>query len=859
MARHGGPDPHTMKRFTKRALLGAIFFPLSSAVWGASAAFTLDTAAPSGFEDLIEPTTIVIDVYYGNRLLSQNVSATVTPDTVTFNDPQQLLSLLPTVKNTTAILQRLKQTLAANNHLICHTAAQKNCGVAEAQVLEVIYNPETFRADIFIGADFLTEATLLQDPYLPPATNRFAVSQQFSGNWSGARNLTYDDDPGGDSFTLFSDSVISFGEASLQARGSYSRAVGENRLNDQVRLSDAFWTKDYRGRAISAGLFQPAGIDSQFVSTNSIYGVELYRSDNTRLDATNNNGTPVEVHMPVSGRVEVYRNEQLIHSQMLEAGNRLLDTTLLPNGSYDISVVTYSEDGRPLGEFQQFFAKDSRLPPAGEWQWNILAGAAANPSTEDAIPGVTQELILQAGAARRLAENFGLSVGVAADETTRLVELGARWVSKYVDLTPSWLITDSGRSGTRINLSLRSPWATLTLQEASLEEPDTPNGDNLSAELLGQGYDYRSASAVIPFGKARVTARYSERDSAVGVSDPQLQLADRTFSSNRLTTLELLYPLLRSKDWNGDLRFGFNQSGDEQIWTLNFQLRQYGGHWNNSGYLRSESASSSGMEHYGGFSSSWNDGALWAADVQQQVNLEAGAGRQALRSNTRYAGRRGSINSSINYLNASEESLSYTGRFNTTFASDGDYFSWGGEGTYNSSVLVDINGTSDDLFEILVNGNRRGYAKGGDQSLVSIPAFDSYQVAVRPLGDGFYSYADQSDFITLYPGNMASKQYEIKSLVLVVGKVVRADKPVVNATFRIGEQKATTDKYGIFQLEYYAAPGKRKFTHIIWNNCQVPVPELSGDRSWLNLGSIDLNDAACVANQEERPLASTAP
>ncbi|MCA0899308.1 TcfC E-set like domain-containing protein [Microbulbifer agarilyticus] len=809
-----------------------------------------------GFEELTEPTPIVLDVYFGGRLLSQNIAATVDLNTLTFSDPQKLFELLPALEDPQPVLERLQQALKTNSHLICRTRTQTKCGLADAEILEVIYNPDQFRANIFIASDYLANATLLADPFLPPATNRFAISQRLSGNWSGARDLSNNEDISGQNFTLFSDSVVSFGEASIQARSSFSNSTIQNSENNTFRLSELFWTRDYRGRAISAGLFQPAGIDSPFLSTQGVYGAEYYSSNNTRMDLESRTGTPIEVFMPVSGRVEVFRNEQLIHSQMLEAGNRLLSTYAFPQGSYDVRVVTYAEDGRLLAESQQFFAKDSRLPPADEWQWNLVAGALSQQTFTDSLPEVSSDFLIQAGAARRLVDNFGLSGNLAASENSQQVELGARWVSKYIDVTPSWMTTDSGRKGYRVNVSLRSPWANLTLQEARLDSSQSDEFEE-SVDLLSQGYDYRTVSAVIPLLQGRISARYSERASGVASSDLQLQLADTAYSGNRLSTVELQYPILRSRSWIGDMRFGFNKSEADQIWTLNFQLRQYKGRWSNSGSLRTESGNRLGDRHFGGIGTTWQDGDLLAAELQNQLNFEATADSRAIRNSTRYAGRRGSLTSNLNYLASNQDTLSYTGRFNTTFASDGEHFSWGGESTYNSSILVDIEGAKEDQFEILVNGNRRGYAKGGEQSLISVPAFENYDIAVRPLGDGFYSYTDNSESITLYPGNMASTHYEIKTLILVLGKLVRDDKPVTGATFRIGEQKTKSDNNGIFQLEYYAAPGKRNFSYIIWNDCEVPLEKLLGDRSWLNLGTIDLNKASCDFDQEGQPLAST--
>ncbi|MBY6190496.1 TcfC E-set like domain-containing protein [Microbulbifer agarilyticus] len=842
-----------MKSVLWKLVCSAAILACAVPACAAAATFSMETATPSGFEDLTEPTPLVVDIYYGGRLLSENQKAMVSPSTITFQNPEQILQLLPETSQPSNVLQRLKQTLTSNSHLACRNYNRDRCGVVPAEVLEVIYDSDLFRVDIFIGADYLTPNAVMEDPYLPPASNRFAVSQQFSGNWSGSQSSSNSNRLDTQSYTLYSDSIVSFGESSVRGSWSYSDNPNFADSQSQLQISDLFWTRDYRGKAVSVGLFRPMGNSSRFTGFGSLYGVEFYRSDNTRLDGNLSSGTPIEVHMPVRGRIEVYREERLIHSEMLEAGNQLISTTSFPSGAYDIRVVTYSEQGRALDEFEQFFAKDSRLPPAGEWQWNLMAGAPAESSLNQQIPELSEQVLVQAGLGRRLADNFGLFGGVTAAEEAQVFELGGRWVTPYFEVTPELVATSSGNTGARINFTLRSQWATLNYQEARIDNPERADTSN----LLISTNNFRTASLNVPVGRGRFNARYTERDLGVAIDDPQLLLPDRALTGNRLQTLEFHHPILRNRHWNGDFRLGYSESDAAELWSMSFQFRYNTGHWNNNSYIRAESNAFDEDRYFAGVSSNWNDGDLWPAEVQQQLNLEGSKDSSVLRSLTRISGRRGSLTSNINYLSEVTDTLSYTGGFNTTFASDGDYFSWGGESSYNTSVLVDIDGAEEDNFEVLVNGSRRGYAKGGEQSLISVPSFESYEISVKPLGDGFYDYLDSTEIVTVYPGNMASTQYEIKTLVLVLGKLVRDEKPVAGATFRIGDQKTKTDDNGIFQLEYYAAPGKRNFTYIIWNDCEVPLEKLLGDRSWLNLGTIDLNKASCDFDQEGQPLAST--
>ncbi|SHF55707.1 Outer membrane usher protein FimD/PapC [Microbulbifer donghaiensis] len=835
-----------MKRITWHfALCGALLSNSAPTIAAAAAAFIMETAPPAGFEELTEPTPLVVDVYYGGRLIDRNQRALVSPTTLKFEQPTALLDKLPKTIAREKLLGRLSQTLPTNSHLVCRSNQRVRCGVVEAAVLDVIYDADRFRVDIFIGADYLPTRQVLDDPYLPPASNQFALSQRLSGSWSGSRSEPESDSRDSQSASLFGESILSFGESSLQGRWSVS-----DTSEPATQITDLYWTRDYRGKAFSVGLLQPRGSNSRFINSGPLYGVEYYQSNNTRVDGDLRTGTPLEVYLPVRGRVEVYRDDRLIHSQLIEAGNQLVSTRSFPQGAYQVKVKAFAEDGRPLEEFEQFFAKDSLLPAPGEWQWNLMLGTPAERvDNSSSIPDAQSNYLLQAGLGRRLLDNLGLFASTTLGEGSQALELGGRWITPNIDISPSLIGTSDGRSGRRLTVSLKSSWATLLLQESYLDSVDEASVEDA---LLERGYHNRSAALNVPLGKGRLSARYSMRDAGQEINNSQLQLADIAVGNDPLRTIEYQYPFARAKSWNGDLRLSYNDSGDEQLFSLNVQFRYNDGPWNHGASLRTDSGVDEERREFAGFSSSWTDGDLWASDVQQQVYGETDGDALSLRSNTRVAGRRGYFASALNYLDRNNKTLSYVGSFSTTLATDGDHFTWGGEQSYGSGVLVGINGADEDQFEILINGQRRGYATGGEQTLISVPAFDTYEIAVRPLGQGFYDFQDNSETVTLYPGNIASTSYDVKSLVLVVGRITENGKPVTGARFKLAGQETVTDQFGLFQLEYYTAPQRLNFSYINWNHCQVPVVEQSSDRDWLNLGTIELSQAKCDRDEIAR-------
>ncbi|WP_226999846.1 TcfC E-set like domain-containing protein [Microbulbifer aggregans] len=701
----------------------------------------------------------------------------------------------------------------------------------------LIYDENRFRIDLFIAPHLLPQRAAIEDRYLPESSSEFSFIQNLTGSWSGVQSET---GPDSEAFSLYGQSILSFGESGLHSQWT----VGDQ---DDGQIYELHWTRDYRGRAYSAGLIQPLNGFSSFTASPYLYGVEYRSSNNSRADNRYQQGAPLEVNMPLRGRVEVRRDGRLLHSELLEAGNQLLDTSSLPGGAYEVEIRTLDESGRVLAEYTEFFAKDSLLPAPGEWRWSVQAGQPALLNPAEILPEAADDMFFQAGVAHRVLDNAGLFTNVAATNHSQLLEVGARWVTPYLELSPSLLETDGGRSGYRLYAALKTPWFQLSANESRLDDEDTvPEADSYA--LLNRGFFQRNASLTAPLIGGQLALRYSERDRGVSLSRPEFTLDDEETAAEHLTTIEYRRNLFRARNWLGELTLAHSDADGQQLTTASFQMRLRSGRWNHSARLRSDTGNTDIDGLRAGFDSSWNDRDLWALELDQQFSAETDQDGHYLRSNTRLAGHRGFASSTVQYLNnGQQEALNYLGSFSTNLMTNGDSFAWGGERPYDSAVMVNIDGSADQDFEILVNGVRRGYAKGGGQSLINLPSFGSYEVALRPLEEGFYDYSEQSEVLTLYPGNVANTEYDIQPLILALGRIVRDDSPVAHAKISIGEYSAVTDDMGVFQMEMRGDPRRLQVPPVRWGNCRVALPEQSAGEHWVNLGVIDLATAQCAA------------
>lgn len=815
------------------ALLMLALSCIACPAFAAATAFRVETSIPAGFADLLEPQQLVADLYYGGHSIGA-AAVTVDPDRVRFDDPAAVLTLLPETLAPDAILALLSQPQPLNAHRLCRSRSQRDCGYLLPEDFALIYDADRYRIDLFFAPDLLPRQAAISDPYLPESSSDFSLVQNLTGSWSGVDNSSGLSDR---SASLYGHTIASFGESALHGQW-YAGDSGE-------RLYQLHWSRDFRGRAYSAGLLQPTGGFSYFSPAPYLYGVEYRSSVRSRTDERYRQGTLLEVNMPVRGRVEVHRDGRLLHSEFLEAGNQLLNTSSLPGGAYDVEIHTFDESGRPLAQYGQFFAKDALLPAPGEWQWSLQAGKPALSTGDTLLPASADDHLLQVSLARRLSDNVGLFTSASATGGRQVVELGGRWVGHHLELSPSVLQSADGRHGYRLHALLKTAWFNLSGSHATLEQA-TESIDNGGFDLLHRGYSQTNASLSARLLGGQFSLRYSENDRELLFASPEFELDSDAAGANRMSTLSFRRNLWRGRRWQGELTLSHSDADGQQLTSASLQFRRRGERWQQRANLRTDSRSGQPQARRAGFHTSWRDGKLWAPDFEQQFSGEVGDDDYLLESQTRLAGRRGQLSSSLRYLDqGATSSVNYLGNFSTSLVSSSGSFAWGGERALDSALLVNIEGSPEEDFEILVDGARRGYVKGGRRSVVNLPSFDSYDISLRPLGDGFFGYRDKAETITLYPGNVADLRYDIKPLILVMGRIVRGDKPVSHKKISIGEHSAVTDELGVFQMEMYAAPRTLHSRSVVWGDCRIPLQEQEAGDDWLNLGLIDFDKATC--------------
>ena len=425
------------------------------------------TTAPPGFADLLGVQSTQADVYFRDQLV---VSTFIEFDLehVWFLAPEEVVEAIPTLIDPEKILVALTGELDSNSHLLCNSRVRENCGVLEPEVAGIIFNEARFRIDLFVHDDELEIQMLVGDRYLPAPTADWATLHDVSLSASGQY--------GQNQYNLAAESFVSKGGGRVRVRYGMT--------NNGAALHEASWQWDKRDREFEAGVFRSARGSSLFINDLRLLGVRFGSSTKTRRDLDNALATPILIFLDRRSRVDILRDDQILDSRFYDAGNHQLDTTRLPDGAYDITVRTVDAAGAENDE-QHFFVRNSLLPPLGEQQFYIEAGAF----TEDygsSLPEPIGGGWLRGGLSRRLTSNFALEGEALLSDEVSLLQGGAYFLGRNWQVHSGLLASDRGDHGYSLRGQYQRKRVSLSVNLQHLNSR-TPQGNQARINpLLGQ-------------------------------------------------------------------------------------------------------------------------------------------------------------------------------------------------------------------------------------------------------------------------------------------------------------------------------------------------------------------------------------
>jgi outer membrane usher protein FimD/PapC len=747
--------------------------------------FRLIGTAPAGFEMLAAAQTALIDVYYGDRPLLSTM-ATFTADEITFDRPDDVLAAIPDLLNPELVRPLLTGPLEPNSKLICGAPVRQSCGNLQPEVAGVIFDADRYRLDLFVASEQRTRGEPPKRKFLAASESDFSFVQNFAGNFAGTSR-------GSDGVTVSSFSTVAYRENRIVGIASYSDT------ND-LTVDRLFARRDFEGMQYVGGLFRTSGRTPTFAGENDLLGVRMASSLETRMDLNQSRGTPIDLFLSSRARVDIVKDGRLLSTRFYDPGNQILDTTMLPEGAYDITI-RITENG-VVREETQFFTKTARVPPKDQSLFTLEAGQVMRRDTTELFPEDTGAFLVRGGYSNRLTDHFGIDAGVAGTSEDQMLETGIFLIdtlpgtrSAFYEFQATAFGSAEGDYGYGFNGFMR--WGRFSvnfdLRDVNKKNDPLPEFED-EFRLIPDDLEQASLSMQIPLGRG-----------TMGISASDNRRSDT--EKRETQSVNVRYPLLRTRLGMLEFRGDVSRTNGDYAAFVGVRFNFWRDKWSGD-IAPSYQYADKGLSIDDGFrvdgSTSWHDPNSQIGDVRLTALGSVGGKSDRVGSTMDWQHFLGRTLASVDHVNRDGEGTTNYGlTFNTSMLTDGESWTFGGQNTTNSAVVIDLEGEAPETdFEVLINGFRRGYAPAGRSTAIHLAPFRSYEVRISPRRSNFVSFKDRIEEVTLYPGNVTRLTWEIADLLVVVGLVRDPDgNPVADAVVENAVGLASTDQNGYFQAE----------------------------------------------------------
>ncbi|UCE90440.1 MAG: TcfC E-set like domain-containing protein, partial [Pseudomonadota bacterium] len=684
------------------------------------------SAVPEGFEFLLEEQESVVDVYFGGRYVT-SADARFTPDTVTFDDPAALVQQFPNVLDSKAVEKALTGALTTHQERRCYFPGQAGCGTLEPEVAGVIFDPDRFRADVFVNPIHLAVRGAVLDPYLPASDAGWSFIQTFNYAFDGEDSDVVEDS------NLYSLSQLSYKENSLRMVGNYTD-------QDDAQIDTLAGQRDWRGKRYQLGWFLTDSQDLRFGQETDILGFRFGTSLDTREDLRQSTGNQIQVFLQSRGEVSLFKDDRLISTRIYDAGNQILDTSDLPGGSYDVEIRIRDAGGERTET--RFYIKTQRIPPADMPLYFFEAGEINRRTTEQTLPEGTGEYLGRGGVNWRLNDHNAVFGGLSATGDDAVGQFGWLGLGRGYDVSLSGAVGNEDRYG--VDTEFRFNWKGMWLSGNYRRIWGNENADVGIFDLLGPIQEQFGASLTAPVGVGRITlnGRYNDR--------PNQEIV-------RTATLGYETPSWRFGDSSLQLRFEYTRDDHDDFARVSLRWRMNRGHWSYNvtpEYVYEDTSSGEVNDWRATAGANWDSREMFSSDVRAGVVATRDVNFESVGADVDWGGRYGRARFQTERVFGEQDDFTrHNGNLGTSFIVAGKRAALGGKEQNQAALVVNLEGDpdTDAFFDILVDGVRRGTVRPGNRVVLTLRPFETYRVRLRARGEAFVHFDDREHSVTLYP------------------------------------------------------------------------------------------------------------
>ena len=782
--------PYSRRRFRSLAstalalVLGSISTPAS-----AGSAPSITMGEPEGFAEAAEQM-LLVDVYFGGVRRGE-ATIVARPGSLRVIEVANFLDLLPALTDRAAVQRviALSDVPTHSNQACGLTSDRAVCGRLSPEIAGVILDRDRLRLDVFLNPRLLSVTENIEQEYLPVAVQDLSMINAFGALVAGGSGS------GSDRYYLQDQIVLSHGARRLRADVSVGSDFGFEA--ERVVLE---W--DRPELRYSAGAFWSHG--DELSGRYKLLGVGIETQVDTRLDKDALAGSPIVVYLDSRSRVDLIRDGHVMHSAIYEAGNQQIDTSNLPDGSYQV-IVAIQEAGRQVREERRFFSKSRRIPALGRTDFFAFGGLLIDGSESGSLRPSSRPVV-EAGAARRLTRNIAIEGEIQATDsgasaqlaTTFLTPLAQIRIGAIADLEGRYggvlQLASSGTSRLNMNFDLRhvqSGDAEKAISVPLLSGPAAVPG------LAWLGNSFTQASGIVSYSMAdfRILAVGSYRDEAHGPSSYSIGPSVQWDFLRKGPVLLTLRTDMTATD-----------RGSAQFAGISLRVLGQRGSITALGGGRQSSFDEDdiGEGAVASLGASWNTRA-GGGDLALGAGFDHSPKQDALILSSEYRHPVGTLAGDwIRSDRGQEPAVSqYSLGFQTTIAAGADGINVAGKTTTDGMIVASVDGAqANDTFEVLVNEQPAGTITGTKALRLSLPTYRAYQVRIRPTGQALIAYDRSPRAVGLYPGSVSRLQWTVEPITIKFGRLVDTDgQSIAHASIFGKGVWSETDADGFFQIE----------------------------------------------------------
>lgn len=794
---------------------------------GGSATAIGTSGVPSGFGELTREHEVLVDLYFGGQMIGA-AKAIVRPGYLRFEDPAKVLALIPNLESVAPLSQALAGELATNAGFVCPQGTSAGCGGLSPEILGIIFDESRFRVDLFVNPRLLRLVRAEPSLYLPEPAAVLSLTSSSGLALSGSSGHA-------PIYNFQNRTIIGLGSARIRSDLSYASKTG--------LVADTIVGEfDSPGMRYSAGLFWAPGID--LTGERRILGAGFGTQFDTRTDRETLQGTPLVLFLSQPARVDILIDGRLVTSSSYPAGNNLIDTSSLPDGSYSLDLRIHEPNGHVRDE-RRFFAKNPEIAPVGQPLYFGYVGKLAN--TEPGRPiSLSRDLFYQLGTARRLSRRIAVDLSVIGVSNKPLIEAGAWLITPLGRLRTAALASPDGdraallqlasarAGGFNIDLDLRRVWSRdgkpLLPLSTQVESFDSVP---LDQRQIGDGsFTQASGSVGYQFGTAYVAVIGSLRKDEG--SPPDYSIGP-----------DLSWPLVSRNGVQIALQADAQLTRTSKAAYLGFRMLFNRGAYsvsNNVGARAiADKSSSNGSrsrpvgETTAQFSYADDNGTdlSLAGGLAREIDSSSARGEAIVHS--RFGNARIEVVQGIEGSNRTQYALS----LQTGALVERHDALLGGPDLTESAFIVSIDGApANSSFDVIVNGETKARVRSGDRLPIFVQPYHAYSVRLRPVGAQSIWYDSAVRTFSLYPGNVRHLSWHVEHLQTIFGRAVGPDgEPLANALITARRGLGQSNAEGYFQIDT-SAEDVLLFHSANEADCKVNVPQTNQRLDYASVGRV---------------------